>query len=182
MRGDLKPDKTDHITISIDKEILEQVKNTAKKQNLSINAVINKLIKDNVFFGQYFTDHVPVVISPKIFTFLVENVDEEIWIKSWEIAHREVTPSIYAMHNTDLSLDNYVRNIMSDVYVRVGVFDKYTCHQDKEGNYKLVASHKYGTKWSRVLARALSSMFEEKFGVRTKSQCSQNTLTIYIIK
>lgn len=182
MRGDPKFSNKTNITISVDGQIGDEIRQYAEKQGLSTNSLVNKILKDYVMFGKYFQDHIPVVIAPPIFSHLLGEVDEKVWIKSWEIALGQVTPEVFAMHNLEPTLDNLVRYLLGDIGSRVGIFDKFTFHEDDSKNYKLVMVHKYGIKWSRVLGISFSNMFLKAFPVKVTTQVSANTLTMEIHK
>jgi hypothetical protein len=182
MRGDPKVSSKVNITISVDGQIADEIRQYAEKQKLSTNSLLNKVLKEYVMFGKYFQDHIPVVISPEIFSYLVGEVDEKIWVKSWEIALGQVTPEVFAMHNLEPNLDNLVRYLLGDIGPRVGIFDKLTFSENEAKNYKLVMVHKYGIKWSRVLATSFSNMFVKAFPVKVTTQVSTNAITIKIYK
>lgn len=182
MRGDPKFSNKTNMTISVDGQVGDEIRQYAEKQGLSTNSLVNKILKDYVMFGKYFQDHIPVMIAPKIFSHLLEEVDEKIWIKSWEIALMQVTPEVFAMHNLEPTLDNLVRHLLGDIGPRVGIFDKFTFHENEAKNYKLVMVHKYGIKWSRVLATSFSNMLVKAFPVKVTTQVSANTLTMEIHK
>lgn len=179
MRGEPKfADKT-NITISLDGQVGKEIRQFAKRQGLSTNSIVNKVLKDYVMFGKYFQDHVPVMIAPEIFSMLLNEVDEDVWLKSWELALGKVVPQVFAMHNLEPTLENLVTYLLGDIGSRVGIFEKFTCHK-KDGGYKLVIIHPYDAKWSRVLASAFTKMFVESFNARVKSEALPNSLTVEV--
>lgn len=133
-------------------------------------------------FGKYFQDHIPIVIAPQVFSHLLEEVDEKVWIKAWEIVFMQVTPEIFAMHNLEPALDNLVRHLLGDIGPRVGIFDKFIFHENEAQNYKLVMIHKYGIKQSRVLATSFSDVLMKAFPVKVTTKVSTNALTVEIQK
>jgi hypothetical protein len=181
MRGDPKFSNKANITISVDGQVADEIRQNAEKQRVSTNLLVNKILKDYVMFGKYFQDHIPIVMAPAIFSYLLGEVDEKIWIKSWEIALEQITPEVFAMHNLEPTLDNLLRHLLGDIGPRVGIFDKCTFYDEAE-NYRLVMAHKYGIKWSRILAISFSNMFVKAFQVKVTTQVSKNTLTLKIYK
>ena len=182
MRGDPKFSSKVNITISVDGQVADEIRQYAEKQKLSTNSLLNKVLKDYVMFGKYFQDHIPVVISPVVFSYLVGEVDEQVWVKSWEIALMQVTPEVFAMHNLEPTMDNLVRYLLGDIGPRVGIFDKLTLDESEPKSYKLVMVHKYGMKWSKVLATSFSNMFAKAFQVKVTTQVSKDALMIKINK
>lgn len=180
MRGDPKFANKTNITISVDGKVGAEIKQFAEKQGLSTNSLVNKILNDYVMFGKYFQDHTPIVMSPKIFSYLLEAIDEKVWIKSWEIALMEHVPEVFAMHNLEPTLDNLIRHLLSDIGSRVGIFNKFTFHENADKSYKLVMTHKYGIKWSRVLTTSFSDMLMKSFPVKVTTKISANTVTMEI--
>lgn len=180
MRGEPKFNDKTNITISLDGQVGKDIKQIAKKQGLSTNSIVNKILKDYVMFGKYFQEHNPIIIAPEIFSFLLQEVDEETWLRSWEIALEKVTVQVFAMHNLEPTLENLLKYLLADIGSRVGIFTKFTCHENDAG-YKLIIIHPYDEKWSRVLGSAFTKMFVKSFGVKVNSQTEPNSLKMEII-
>lgn len=180
MRGAPKFSDKTNITISMDGQIEREIKQYADKQGLSTNAIVNKILKDYVLFGKYFQDHIPIMIAPKVFSLLLSEVDEKIWLKAWDLALKEITPAVFAMHHLEPTLDNLVNHLFGDIGIRIGTFNKFTCHKNDDGDYKMVMTHDYDKKWSNILATSFSEMFEKVFQVETATKISPKTLTLEI--
>lgn len=180
MRGEPKFSDKTNITISINGQVGKEIREFAKKQGISTNAIVNKVLKDYVMFGKYFQDHIPVMIAPEIFSLLLEEVDEKTWLKSWDLALGKVVPQVFAMHNLEPTLENLVTYLLGDIGARAGIFEKFTCHKNQSG-YKLVMIHPYDAKWSRVLASSLSKIFEGSFDARVKAEALPNSLTMDLL-
>lgn len=179
MRGEPKFSDKTNLTISIDGQIGKEIKEFAKKQGQSTNSIVNKVLKDYVMFGKYFQDHIPVMIAPDVFSMLLKEVDEDVWLKSWELALGKVVPQVFAMHNLEPTLENLVTYLLGDIGARVGIFEKFTCHKNETG-YKLLIVHPYDAKWSRVLSSAFTKMFKEMFNAKVNAEALPNTLTIEV--
>lgn len=180
MRGEPKLSDKTNITLSIDENTGNEIRQYAQKQGLSTNALVSNILKEYIMFGKYFQDHTPMIIAPPIFSMLLEEVDEKIWLKTWKLALGEITPQVFAMHNLEPTLDNLVRYLLGDIGPRVGIFDKFTFHENKTKSYKLAMIHKYGIKWSRILGISFSDMFEKSFQVKVTTHVSPDTLTLEI--
>lgn len=177
MRGDPKFNDKTNITISIDGQIGKEIKQIAKKQGQSTNAIVNKVLKDYVMFGKYFQDHTPIVMSPDVFSLFLKEVDEKILLKTWDFVFEQVVIQVFAMHNLEHTLENLLNHLLADICTRVGVFSKFTCHKSKTG-YKLIMEHEYDDKWSRVLGSSLSKSLEKSFDTKVSFQAMPNTLSM----
>ena len=99
MRGDPKFSDKINITISIDGEIGKEIKQIAKKQGVSTNLLVSKILKDYAMFGKYFQDHIPIVMAPEIFSLYLKELDEDFLLMAWNLVLGKIVPQVFAMHN-----------------------------------------------------------------------------------
>lgn len=123
----------------------------------------------------------PVMIAPQIFEHLLDVIDDRIWLESWEIIFSEVVPQAFELCGLDLTVENVVNNVIGNIGVKMGAFDRlsYDYDENEKAAY-LVLVHRYGTKWSRILACAFSNFLESKFKCMIKHEISSSAVRIII--
>ena len=180
MRGSLRINNKTNITLAVERETISAIQQEAQTHKTSVNAKVNRILNDYAAFGKYFTRQKPVVMAPQIFEYLLENVDEKIWLESWEITLSAVTSQI-ELYDLDLTLDALVKHLFGNIGMKMGAFDRfsYSYDQNERIGY-LVVMHKYGDKWSRIIANAFSNLFEAKFDCTVEHAVSPNTVKITI--
>ena len=181
MRGDPKVSDKTNITLSVDNKTMSTIKEEADASGMSTNAKVNQILGEYAIFGKYIRDRNPVIIAPPLFQFLLETVDEDGFIKGWNSAMSEITPSIFALYDIEFNLDNLIKHAFRDFGLRVGAFKNFTYSYEKD-NIKLVFEHIYGIKWSRILARSLSEFFEKTFGLEVQSDVLDKIVTMRLYK
>ena len=181
MRGNPRINNKTSVTLSVENGTMDNIKQEAKAGNTSVSAKVNHILNEYVLFGKYFAEKKPVIFTPSIFRYFLDNVDEQIWLDAWAILLSEITPQVFAMHNIDFTFDNVIDYMFGDIGLRTGMFDRFIC-DSKNTTRKLVMSHKYGIKWSCIMSTAFSNILEEKFNCRVNSEIFPNSLVLNISK
>jgi len=174
------PQKT-NITLAVESETINTIKQEAHIHNTSVNARVNRILNDYAMFGRYFAQKKPVMIAPQIFEHLLDVVGDQVWLESWELTFSEVIPQIFELCGLDFTMDNVVNHVFGNIGTKMGAFDRLSYDYDKdEKAVYLVLVHKYGTKWSRILACALCTFLEAKFRCTIKHEISSSTVRLVI--
>lgn len=159
------------ITLALDKIILEEIRKDADIQGLSVNAKINSVLSDYVMFDRYYHEKGAVILEPRIFEFLLEAVDESRFLEMWRLVNSEIVPSIFMRYNIPYTVDNVVKYAFDKIGTRVGILSS-VAHFKESDRHKIVIEHKFGMKWSRILATAYTERLEKL----TKSRVACNIL------
>jgi hypothetical protein len=118
-----KSKKKSNITLSIDTEIQNKIKNIAEGEGLSINSKINSVLWK-----------------------FIENIDEDKWIEEYSEMLDEIVPFFFLELKTAQTLENTLKVVFDRLLAYGGSYKGYSCHVDKDGNMNLVFRHGYGIK------------------------------------
>jgi hypothetical protein len=75
-----KNGKKSNITLAIDSEIQNILKNIAEGEGLSINSKINSILWKYVSFYKYVEQDGSLIIPSRSVDFFIENIDEDKWM------------------------------------------------------------------------------------------------------
>jgi hypothetical protein len=174
------PQKT-NITLAVESDTINTLKQEAQTHNTSVNARVNRILSDYAVFGRYFAQKKPIMIAPQIFEHLLDAVDDQVWLESWEITFSEVIPQVFELSGLDCTLENLAGHVIGNIGIKMGAFDRISYdHDQSEKAAYLVLVHRYNTKWSRILACVLSNLLESKFKCIVKQEISSNAVRIII--
>jgi hypothetical protein len=84
--------KKSNITLAIDTEILNMLKNIAEGEGLSINSKINSILWKYITFYKYVEQDSSLVIPSRSVHFFIENIDEDKWIEEYSDMLNEIVP------------------------------------------------------------------------------------------
>jgi hypothetical protein len=153
------------ITLSLDTEILDLVKNIAEGEGLSINSKINSILWKYVSFYKYVEQDGSLIIPSRSVNFFIENIDEEKWIQEYSDTLEEIVPFFFLELKAEKTLENTLKLVFDRLLAYGGSYKGYSCHVDNDGYLNLVFRHEYGIKWSRILSTVYT-----RFIQRTLSQ------------
>jgi hypothetical protein len=144
--------KKSNITLAIDTEIQNTLKNIAEGEGLSINSKINSILWKYITFYKYVEQDSSLIIPSRSVRFFIENIDEDKWIEEYSEMLDEIVPFFFLELKTTQTLENTLKVVFDRLLAYGGSYKGYSCHVDKDGNMNLVFRHGYGIKWSRILS------------------------------
>src|ERR671919_406539 len=87
-----KTNKKSNITLAIDTQIQNILKNIAEGEGLSINSKINSILWKYVSFYKYVEQDSSLIIPSRSVPFFIENIDEDKWIEEYSSMLQEIVP------------------------------------------------------------------------------------------
>jgi hypothetical protein len=156
--------KKSNITLAIDAEILDMLKNIAEGEGLSINAKINSVLWKYVTFNKYVEQDCSLIIPSRSVNFFIENIDEEKWIQEYIDTLEEIVPFFFLELKTIQTLENTLKVVFDRLLLYGGSYKGYSSHADSDGNLNLVFRHEYNIKWSRILSAVYARFIEKTLG------------------
>jgi hypothetical protein len=156
-----KRSKKSNITLSIDAEIQNALKNIAEGEGLSINSKINSILWKYITFYKYVEQDASLIIPSRSVRLFIENIDEDKWIEEYSEMLDEIVPFFFLELKTAPTLENTLKFVFDRLLAYGGSYKGYSCRVDKDGNMNLVFRHGYGIKWSRILS-AVYTQFIQK--------------------
>jgi hypothetical protein len=156
--------KKSTITLSLDTEILDVLKNMAESEGLSINSKINSILWKHITFNKYVEQDCSLIIPSRSVNFFIANIDEEKWIQEYSDTLEEIVPFFFLELKTTQTLENTLKVVFDRLLLYGGSYKGYSSHEDNSGNLNLVFRHEYNIKWSRILSAAYSRFIEKTLG------------------
>jgi hypothetical protein len=153
--------KKSNITLAIDTDVQNMLKNMAEGEGLSINSKINSILWKYMTFYKYVEQDSSLIIPARSVPFFIENIDEGKWIEEYSDTLEEIVPFFFIELKTPRTLENTLKAVFDRLLSYGGSYKGYSCQADEDGNINLIFQHEYGTKWSRILS-AVYTRFIQK--------------------
>ena len=147
-----KNGKKSNITLAIDTEVQNVLKNIAEGEGLSINSKINSILWKYVSFYKYVEQDGSLIIPSRSVNFFIENIDEEKWVQEYSDTLEEIVPFFFLELKAEKTLENTLKVVFDRLLAYGGSYKGYSCHVDNDGYLNLIFRHEYGSKWSRILS------------------------------
>jgi len=148
-----KKGKKSNITLAIDTEIQNVLKNIAEGQGLSMNSKINSILWKYITFYRYVEQDGSMVIPSRSVNFFIENIDEQKWVDEYSDTLEEIVPFFFLELKIEQTLENTLKVVFDRLLAYGGSYTGYSSHVDNDGYLNLIFRHEYGIKWSRILSR-----------------------------
>ena len=158
-----KNGKKSNVTLSIDTEVQNVLKNIAEGEGLSINSKINSILCKYVSFYKYVEQDGSLIIPSRSVDFFIENIDEEKWIQEYSDTLEEIVPFFFLELKPEKTLENTLKVVFDRLLAYGGSYKGYSCHVDNDGYLNLVFRHEYGIKWSRILSTVYTRFIQRMF-------------------
>ena len=156
--------KKSNITLAIDTEILDILKNMAESEGLSVNSKINSVLWKYITFNKYVEQDCSLIIPSRSVNFFIENIDEEKWIQEYTDTLEEIVPFFFLELKTMQTLENTLKVVFDRLLAYGGSYKGFSSHADNNGNLNLVFRHEYNIKWSRILSAVYTRFIEKTLG------------------
>src|SRR5919199_3697064 len=156
-----KNGKKSNVTLAIDTEVQNVLKNIAEGEGLSINSKINSILWKYVSFYKYVEQDGSLIIPSRSINFFIENIDEGKWIQEYSDMLEEIVPFFFLELKAEHTLENTLNVVFDRLLAYGGSYKGYSCHVDNDGYLNLVFRHEYGIKWSRILSKVYTQFIEK---------------------
>jgi hypothetical protein len=156
-----KNGKKSNITLAIDTEVQNVLKNIAEGEGLSINSKINSILWKYISFYKYVEQDGSLIIPSRSVNFFIENIDEEKWIQEYSDTLEEIVPFFFLELKAEKTLENTLKVVFDRLLAYGGSYKGYSCHVDNDGYLNLVFRHEYGIKWSRILSTVYTRFIQK---------------------
>src|SRR6185312_10099574 len=157
MKKEEKQNSKSNITLSIDHNILDEIKKDSVMQNLSLNAKVNAILAKWVSFYRIAEDLECSMIPSKSWASMIDLMDET---KLLNILNNEGITTMYSMfihNNTPLTLNSVIKYCFQEMALWSGMYSTFR-QFDNHNHIDLIFEHKYGIKWSKILENAFTNI------------------------
>jgi hypothetical protein len=170
------------VNLSVDSHLLQELRKEASSENLSLNAKINSVLSMHVNFYRINRNLGGVIWDYKVFLSFLDLIQED---KLAEILWNEggnTVMSYFSHNNIPITKENFIKYICERIGIWTGQYSFFTHYTDTEGNTCLVFDHRFGLKWSRILARLHAKAIEHWLGLKSVSNVTPKTAILKILE
>jgi hypothetical protein len=178
---DGKARKKTNVTISVDAQLINEIKKEAETINTSLNSRLNSILTEYVMFYRHVSNAKSVILPRALHMKLVEGLDEDYFVQALTKEGAGGAFALLKHHNIPLTKENYVKYVIELISRITGQFNYCSHYKDDEGYLNIVLDHIYGDKWSSILGKVHSYLIEKYLGIPTKVTLLPDTVTIKLL-
>ena len=140
---------TNRVTLRLPNQVLEILKEETEKKDLTLNALVTKILFKNISFDLHVKVMPNITIPPEIFIEFI-NKSEKSTIEEIAKNGPALVKKLFRILGVEYELDNVINNYFGMVgkYCELYSFS----HQIKHNRYRLVFNTVLGPKWTIFLS------------------------------
>ena len=173
--------KKPNITIISDAKTLSELKKWADSKGLSMNALINEVLTKNIFFYRYVSEHECMIIPSTIYSNMIDVLPEKTLVDLISRIINEMVQSIFLHNNISYTLDNMVKYYFENIGMWSGLYNIFKRYSEMSST-NLVFEHKYGIKWSKIIAQSISNLMKETLNLSSEYKILPSTVILQVGK
>jgi predicted hydrocarbon binding protein len=156
MKGELKMSHKSNLTVSSDGSLLEQLKEESLEKDLSLNSLVNQILRLHV---DWYSNASRAGFLPirriAIQKFLERYTEDELYQIGLDVA-KETNKDLVLLMRDKFDLDNALHVIES--WMKASNYPYR--HSVTDRTHKIVIHHDMGTKWANYLAGVFTGVLE----------------------
>jgi hypothetical protein len=169
------------ITLALNSEILAIMRGEAELEGSSLNSRINAVLEKYATFYKYMEMLESCIIPYNQFAKMLELMDEKALTEIITNDGNAHAMSALKQNKLPITLTTVIENIFKTGARYSGAYKSFHHYADTEGYECLVFDHKYGMKWSRIIATGFSRLIEMAVDARVKSEILPYTVTLRVM-
>jgi len=174
-----KPKKTT-INLSVDSDIIDELKEESKSKGRSLNAHIGSILVNHVNFFRHALNLEAVMFPQDLWASFLEVMDKETIVDVLEKYGTPSVISVFSHNNVPNTIDNMIKYCFEGIALLTGCYSSFNHYMNDKGETCLVFDHRFNEKWSEILAEVYSDMIEKMLNQKSSSVISPNTLLLRV--
>ena len=164
--------KTESQSFRVDERVLDNLREEAKRHNVSLSSLVNQILTKYVDYGRFANRMNALSLARKTFASILNAASEEELVTVAEIEGKSSPVAFITSMNGHMNVENVVE-FVKDLSVHANLFE-YSEISHSPPTFTLV--HELGVKWSLFLAHYLAEAFTSA-GVHVKFTTSDRAVT-----
>lgn len=148
---------------------------------MSVNALINSILKRYVTYYKHIERKGKVVIPNKSFQFMLNNIEEDMILESIKKNELDIL-TLFVSKRIPITFDNFIVYALEGAGLMGGFLHHYAVYKDEQGYTSMLLEHNYDVKWSRIVGNAYSDVLKKMFHYNTQCAFFPDSVIIRILE
>ena len=174
------PDNTDSKTVAksfrVNRNALRALQDEAKRQNLSVNTMVNQLLISYAEYGRFAQRTHSINLTQKTFAEILAATSDDNLITAAQNAGRSAPQALISSKSGEVTV-NSVLEYIQDLSAHANLFEFNETNE--HGHWTITLLHELGSKWSLFIANYFAEAFKAA-GAEPKISSSERAVTIRI--
>lgn len=170
------------ITLALDDMVLKAIRKDAELDRSSLNSKVNKILERYTDFYKYAELLGSVIIPQQQFRDMLEIMDEGELTSIMKAKGNANVLSVLTNLGIRPDLNSLNKYCFSRFIQWSGAYDSFNSYIDTEGYPCLVFEHKFGIKWSRIIADTICDTINLILQYPTEKKVMPSTVLIRVME
>ena len=166
------------VTFAIDEKILNELRNDAEFNGISLNSKVNSILTKYVTFYKHAEEMGCSIWPPSLFSALLELIDESKLVEVITNTGTDAVLSFFKHNNIPINKETLIKYGNQGIALWTGQYAFFSHYVDNEGYTCLVMDHKLGIRWSRILANMHIRFIEKLLQLPAKTITITSTTVV----
>ena len=172
MNNDVRKQTTEGITFRIPSSSINQLREESKKEQISLNTLVNQILKDHLEWHRYAAQARMFHIPRSTYSRLIDNVTEEELSKfAVAIAKKELLDVVLLLRG-ESTLTSFLENLEN--WLRISSIPYK--HETNDDLHNIIIQHDMGRNFSFLIKELYRYILEEIFERKSDFTITDNTI------
>ena len=173
MSPDIKK-KSQTITVRLDPDLIEDLKNDADMERMNVNALISKVLSNHILWERYERKMGLLPMTKPFVKHSVNQMDDSEIIHLAEKVEKDTFSDILNFMKGEYSVEDFIEILRSWLYVAWMQHD--VIKGKKTWTFKI--QHDLGAKWSLYVKTLVTELFHDILQKKLEVKTSKNSITL----
>ena len=173
-----KKSRTIGRSFRVDEQWLNVLNEEAKREGISVNALMNQILQDYSLFHRYFKRHPGIVLMQKSFSRIIEKCPKEDLIEIGREAGAIIVKDVFRIFGLSPNHKDVTFYLLT-MLAKYGNWFEYE-HHTRNNKEFFHLRHDLGENGSIYIGEFVSAIFEHSLNKKIKTEITAGTLTFEV--
>ena len=166
--------KSQTITVRLDPDLIEDLKNDAEMERINVNALISKVLSNHILWERYERKMGLLPMTKPFVKHAVDQMEDSEIVRLAEEVEKDTFADILNFMKGEYSVEDFIEILRSWLYVAWMQHDMI--RGKKTWTFKI--QHDLGAKWSLYVKTLVTELFHDILQKKLQVRTSKNSITL----
>ena len=166
--------KSQTITVRLDPDLIEDLKNDAEMERMNVNALISKVLSNHILWERYERKMGLLPMTKPFVKHAIDQMEDSAIVHLAEEVEKDTFSDILNFMKGEYSVEDFIEILRSWLYVAWMQHD--VIKGKKTWTFKI--QHDLGAKWSLYVKTLVTELFHDILEKRLEVKTTKNSITL----
>ena len=166
--------KSQTITVRLDPDLIEDLKNDAEMERINVNALISKVLSNHILWERYERKMGLLPMTKPFVKYSIDQMEDSEIIHLAEEVEKDTFADILNFMKGEYSVEEFIEILRSWLYVAWMQHDVIK----SKNTWTFKIQHDLGAKWSLYVKTLVTELFHDILQKKLEVRTSKNSITL----